>query len=548
MANSFKNRSVDASRFAMIPRPEVPRSAFRAQSAHKTTFDAGYLIPIYLDEVLPGDSHRLSMTAFARMATPIHPVMDNLHLDTFFFFVPNRLVWDNWQKFMGEQRHPGDSTDYLVPQVEAAPEFGDIYDYMGVPPNPGSIVHSFNALPFRAYNLIWNEWFRDQNMQDSLPINSGDGPDTPDYILVRRGKRHDYFTSALPWPQKGNGANLLLDGDAPVRGIGLRNNVIATVGNQTVWEGRNTSGAPDVVSYPLSRTVGGTAAVNNYLQIETDSGGVPLGIYADLSESVISTINELRTAFQVQKLLERDARGGTRYTEILRAHFGVTSPDARLQRPEYLGGGSVAVNVNPVAQTSESTANSAVGELGGVATATAHGHGFSQSFVEHGYIIGLAAVRADLTYQQGLHRMFSRRTKYDFYWPAFAHLGEQAILSKEIFLNSDPLLSPAERADANNAVFGYQARWEEYRYAPSRISGLFRSSNPLTLDSWHLAQEFEEAPVLDFNFIEDNPPMERVLAVGADAGGQQFLFDSFFDVKKVRPLPAYSVPGLMDHF
>lgn len=538
---NFKNRSVDASRFAMIPRPEVPRSAFRAQSTHKTTFDAGYLIPIYIDEVLPGDSHRLSMTAFARMATPIYPLMDNLWLDTFFFFVPNRLVWSNWEKMMGEQANPSSSTDYLVPQINTDPGVFsglDIYDYFGIPLSTGvGSMPRFSALPFRAYNLIWNEWFRDQNMQNSVDVPQDDGPDFPaEYFLLRRGKRHDYFTSALPWAQKGTAPNLLIEGNAPVYGFGLTQ-ATATPGNIVanlpVFEG----GFGQTDTYPFAvATGGGNAGVIGF---DVDSNGDPVGVYADMDGIYVNTINELRTAFQIQKLLERDARGGTRYTEILRAHFGVTSPDARLQRPEYLGGGSVAVNVNPVAQTSE-TAGTPLGQLGGVGTVSAHGHGFSQSFVEHGHIIGLACVRADLTYQQGLNRMWSRRTKYDFYWPAFAHLGEQAILRKEIYATTD--------AEDNDTVFGYQARWEEYRYHPSRISGLFRSAQPLTLDAWHLAQQFSAPPVLNSDFIVENPPMERILAVGEDAGGQQFLFDSFFDVRKVRPLPMYAVPGLIDHF
>jgi hypothetical protein len=270
--------------------------------------------------------------------------------------------------------------------------------------------------------------------------------------------------------------------------------------------------------------------------------GSETGLYADLSDATAATINQLRQAFQIQKLLERDARGGTRYTEIIRSHFGVTSPDSRLQRPEYLGGGSTPININPIAQTSSTTVTASstpLGTLAAMGTALASGHGFSSSFTEHGLIIGLVSVRADLTYQQGLHKMWSRQTRYDFYFPAFAHLGEQAILNKEIY---------ATGTANDEGVFGYQERWAEYRHKPSQISGLFKSTTAGTLDAWHLAQNFVTAPTLNNTFIEERPPLERALAVGASAQGQEFIFDAFFDVKMARPLPMYSVPGLIDHF
>lgn len=531
-----RNRSVQTHQFAMVPRADIPRSKFDVQSAHKTTLDSGYLVPVYVNEVLPGDTFNFKMTAFARMATPIYPIMDNMIMDSFFFFVPNRLIWNNWQKFMGEQNNPGDSTSYVVPQTTSPAggyDVNSLQDYMGLP-TVGQIgeAATFEHCSFwpRAYNLIWNEWFRDQNLQDSVPVDLDDGPDDPaDYTLLRRGKRHDYFTSALPWPQKGESVSLPLGTSAPV----LANGDIK-------WIQSTGTGAAGGMRY--------AASPDRYEpNIANPSSGVALkydsGLYTDLSEATAATINQLRQAFQIQKLLERDARGGTRYTEIIRAHFGVISPDARLQRPEYLGGGSTNININPIAQTSSSTvtgSSTPMGTLAAMGTALAHNHGFTQSFTEHGVIIGMVSVRADLTYQQGLPRMWSRSTRYDFYFPAFAHLGEQAVLNKEIYITG-------EETQDNN-VFGYQERWAEYRYKPSQISGLFKSTAAGTLDGWHLAQKFNTLPTLNNTFIEDTPPLDRALAVGSEANGQQFLFDSFFDVKMARPMPMYSVPGLIDHF
>ena len=531
MARMHRNKSVDTHKFAMVPRADIPRSSFAIQTTHKTTFDAGYLVPIFVDEVLPGDTFNLKMTAFARLATPLYPVMDNLYMDTFFFFVPNRLVWDNWQKFMGEQANPGDSIDYTVPQCPTPTggyAIGSLQDYMGLPTvgqvSAGQTI-DHNALHTRAYNLIWNEWFRDENLQDSLVVDKDDGPDDPtDYVIQRRGKRHDYFTSSLPWPQKGNAVTLPLGQQAPVRADGVLNDRISVQNSSAVATDFYTPGG-------TTQTALGNAAA-----------GTVKPLYADLSAATAATINQLRESFATQRLLERDARGGTRYTEIIRSHFGVVSPDARLQRPEYLGGGSAPIVINPVAQTSATSAsgtNTPLGNLAAVGTAMAAGHGFTQSFTEHGVVIGLAAIRADLTYQQGLRRMWSRRTRYDYYFPVFAHLGEQAVLNKELYVTG---------TSTDDDVFGYQERWAEYRYHPAQVTSLFRSTASGTLDAWHLAQNFSALPTLSDTFIVDQPPVDRVVAIGAGANGQQFIFDSFFDIRAARPMPLYSVPGLIDHF
>ena len=530
-----RNQSVSAHSFAMVPRADIPRSRFNVQTSHKTTFDAGKLIPIYVDEVLPGDTFSLSCTAFGRMATPIFPIMDNLHMDTFFFFVPYRLVWDNWKRFMGEQRNPGDSTSFLVPQVGTPVggwPIGSIGDYFGLPTvgqvSAGkSVTHS--ALPFRAYNLIFNEWFRDENLVPSFLVNTDDGPDpNTNYAILNRGKRHDYFTSCLPWPQKGPSVNLPLGTQAPVK------IVTGSAGGRMV----NSAGSP-IPAGSLSTIAGGFFAGSGApgVSVGYDPSGT---LYTDLSAATAATINAIRTAFQVQKLLERDARGGTRYTEIIRSHFGVVSPDSRLQRPEYLGGSSVPVNIAPVAQTSASAISGSAtpqGNLSAIGTLLSKS-GFTQSFTEHGIIIGLANIRADLNYQQGMRRMWSRRTRYDFYFPAFANLGEQAVLSKEIYCTGDV---------ADDDVFGYQERWAEYRYHPALITGRFRSTAASTLDSWHLAQRFSSRPLLNAAFINEDPPIARVSAVNT-ALTNQFIFDSFFNIKMARPMPMYSVPGSVDHF
>lgn len=581
MSKNSARRRQRSNHFSQIPNSPIQRSVFDRSHDYKTTLDSGYLIPFFVDEVLPGDTFKLRVNAFVRMNTLIAPFMDNVFMDTFFFFVPTRLVWDNWQRFCGEQKNPGDSTDFLIPSLSGTNTFanGTIFDYMGLPTgvslDPANTP--INALPFRAYNLIYNEWFRDENLIDSIPVLTADGPDpVSNYTLRKRAKRHDYFTSALPWPQKGPSVDVGLTGNAPIVGFGESHSWTVTSSphnssSSNSWQLGMNNGA----GFQAYLDSSGTAGVNlaHVLQHKSDSGWSEVVVqdstgaelrnissirgnngsfyelnkahlypeegfspYADLSGVSAISINDLRQAFQIQKFYEKWARGGSRYTETLRVMFNVISPDARLQRPEYLGGTHSRVNVVPTAQTSSTDSVSPQSNLSAFGVLGDSAHGFNKSFVEHGYVIGLVCLRADITYQQGLNRMWSRRQLFDFYWPTLAHLGEQVVYNKEIYTQGT--------AD-DNGVFGYQERYAEYRYKPSMITGKLRSTDAQTLDVWHLAQKFDTLPKLNQDFIEENPPIDRVIAVQNEP---QFFADFWFDLKTSRPMPVYSVPGLVDHF
>ncbi len=485
------------------------------------------------EEMVPGDTATVNLHAFARLATPIFPLMDNMYIDTFYFSIPYRLVFDNWRKMMGEQDNPGDSIDFLIPTITSPPTTGyaedSIHDFMDIPPGVPDLEHS--ALWHRAYNLVWNEWFKDENIQESVTVNLGDGPDPDtDYTLLKRGKRLDYFTSCLPFAQKdyGNPVLLPLGERAPLVGIGGTEDPGVSASANI----RETGG--------ISRSMTGWNTTNDSIVYEEDPDNIGYpGMYADLSEATSATINQLRLAFQIQKMYERDARGGSRYVEIIKSHFGVTTPSAGW-RTEYLGGGSSPIGITPVAQTTpdpQGQDDEVQGSLAGYGTASISGNGFTKSFTEHCLVIGLVCARADLNYQQGLPRKFQRKTRFDHYFPALSHIGEQAVLQSEIFASG----VPAE----DDIVLGYQERWAEMRYSKSAITGAMRSTHSLTLDPWHLAQDFENAPTLSAQFIEQDTPIERVIAVPTE---KHLIFDSFTQFRHARPLPTYSTPGMIDHF
>lgn len=565
-----RNIRVNQSHFAMIPQANIRRSVFDRSHVYKTTFNEGQLIPYFVDEVIPGDTFSLNPVEFCRLATPVVPFMDNIYIESFFFFVPSRLVYDKWVNLCGEQENPEDSTDYLVPTVSLSGDMTNkIPDYMGIACASGSFNNiSVNSLPFRAYWLIWNEWFRDENLQKSVKVSKGEtntvldpmGQSTanPNYGLpsgvsnwfdpAPRGKRYDYFCGALPWPQKGEAVDLPLGSSATITQVAPGTGYVAIGTDSYVGyasapssdtgycqvSSRNQSSVT-LRSSSSENSVGGLASSGTVTALNLNKF-LGVGSTVDLSSASAITINTLRQAFMLQRYYEIDARGGTRYTEKLQAHFGVTNPDARLQRPEFLGSHSSMMNINPVTQTSSTDSTTPQGNLAAFGINAQRYHAFTKSFSEFGYVIGLINVRADLTYQQGVNKMWLRSDVLDFYWPSFAHLGEQTIQNIEIYCQGN---------DDDKKVFGYQERYAEYRYKPSLITGQFRSTYKQPLDIWHLSQKFASLPTLSDEFIQDHPPISRVVAVPTYP---HFLLDVKFNLKCIRPMPMFGIPGMMGHF
>lgn len=549
-------RSVMQHSFSEVPRANIPRSSFNRSHGCKTTLDADYLVPVLLDDVVPGDSVNCKMQFFGRLASPtVVAPLDNLVLESFFFFIPYRLLWENFKKFHGEQVDPGDSIDYTIPVASSgfantadisSNDWATLANYFGMPAVAQLDFARVSALPFRAYAKVWNDWFRDENLQDSLDVPTDDGHDGTEftagvYDMQKRGKRKDYFTSCLPWPQKGDAVALPLGTTAPITGLAISSSY-----------GWSTGGVGSIDETDNAATSFPGGYLNNpgtslYIEGAANAADTIPAVYADLSNAAGATINELRLAFQTQRLLERDARGGTRYNEMILAHFGVTVPDYRLQRPEFLGGGSSPINLSPVAQTTyegTQTVENAKGALSAIGTVSG-AHGFTKSFVEHGLILGLVNIRGDITYSQGLERYWTKSTRYDFYYPVLSQIGEQSVLNREIYVTTGVNLN----AGVNDDVFGYQERYAEYRYKPSRLTGLMNVdvTTPANLDEFHFSEDFASLPTLNATFIEANTagPLDRAISVPTQP---HMILDMYFNYRWARPMPLYGVPGNLDHF
>lgn len=561
------NRNVE-SHFSVLPKADISRSKLDISKRLLTSFNVGELVPIYLEEVLPGDTFQVDTSKVVRLQTLLTPMMDNIYLDTYYFFVPSRLCWSHWRELMGENTESAwiPTTEYSVPQLEAPAggwNEGTIADHFGIPTGVSGL--SVNALPFRAYSLICNEWFRDENLTDPLvtPLTDATvtGVNTGNYVTdcakgglpFKVSKYHDYFTSALPSPQKGADVAIPVSSSTewPVvpmsidrEPTGLNVHYQSTYFDNGAWSEHKTSSftvrQPTVNNEMVNLSSYEPSAWTRSIGTGSNPGNEPLNLYAvNPGDVPAATINELRMAFQVQKFFERDARSGSRYTEVIRAHFGISSPDSRLQRPEYLGGNRIPLTIAQIVQQSGTVADSTPqGTVTGMSLTTDKHSDFTKSFVEHGFVIGVVCARYDHTYQQGLRRLWSRKSRFDYYFPVFANLGEQAILNKEIY---------AQGTDTDSEVFGYQEAWADYRYGINEVHGQMRSSYVTSLDNWHLADDYSELPTLSDGWIrEDKSTVDRVLAV-TSAVSDQIYGDFFFKAYATRPMPVYSIPGLIDH-
>ncbi len=540
--------------FSTVPSAEIPRSVFDRSFTYKTTFNVNKFIPIFIDEALPGDTFTMHFQAFGRLLNPlVAPIMDELYFETLWFKCPNRLLWSNWKRFCGEQDNPDDSTDFVIPTINSGDSgfaVGSIADYFGIPVNVPNL--SVNALPFRMYNLVYNQWLRDENLINSVNVPQGDSDSASNYVLLNSAKMHDYFTSALPFAQKGEPVMLPLGDTAPVQvyGNGKTLGLLGSNGDNGMLVVNNyLSASPS--AYNLDA---GVHQVNSTYPDQLTTIGFTLnpkksglvGI-ADLSSASGLSVSDFRFAVQLQKKRERDARGGTRYIEWIKAHFNVTSPDARQQRVEFLGSTREMIDINTVVQTSSSDSTSPQGNLSAFGVVSHHSSGFQTSFTEHSYVLGLARIRHNPIYQQGLNRMWSRSTLLDFYLPVFSHISEQPIRNDEIYAQGENVKDSSGKV-VDTKGFGFQEAWAPYRYKPSMITGQLRSGITQSLDNWHLAQKFTALPLLNQSFIEENIPMDRVLAINTDENIPQFIFDFRFNYTCARPMPVRSIPGLVDHF